>query len=58
MSIDHPRLDPIDMTLEVEASGVAFATSPVVVGTVGGTASVDLTDGTRVFHTMAAESTA
>ena len=54
VSIDHPRLDPIDMTLEVRQAGVAFATSPVVVGTVGGTASVDLTDGTRVFHTMAA----
>ncbi len=54
VSIDHPRLDPIDMTLEVRQASVAFATSPVVVGTVGGTASVDLTDGTRVFHTMAA----
>ena len=52
VTVDHPRLDPIDLTLEVRQIDVAFATSPVVVGTVGGTASVDLTDGTRIFHTL------
>lgn len=52
VTIDHPRLDPIDVSLEVRQADVAFASSPVVVGVVGGTAAVDLTDGTRVLHTI------
>ena len=52
VTVDHPRLDPIDLTLEVRQAEITFATSPVVVGTVGGTASVDLTDGTRIMHTL------
>ena len=52
MTVDHPRLDAIDMSLEVRQASVAFASSPVVVGVTGGTATVDLTDGTRVLHTL------
>ena len=52
VTVDHPRLDAIDMSLEVRQASVAFASSPVVVGVSGGTATVDLTDGTRVLHTL------
>lgn len=52
VTIEHPRLDPMDVSLEVRQASTAFASSPVVVGVAGGTASVDLTDGTSLLHTI------
>jgi uncharacterized membrane protein len=52
LTINHPRLDPVDVSLEIRQASTAFASSPVVVGVTGGTATVDLTDGTALLHTI------
>ena len=52
VTVTHPRLDPVDLSIEVRKVDVAFASSPVAVGVAGGTASVQLTDGSTILHTL------
>ena len=52
VTVTHPHLDPVDISLEVRQADVAFETSPVLVGIAGGTASVQLTDGSTALHAL------